>query len=200
MGLEGGIKTDVSIVPKKSQIFTISLLLISAFALFSAFAFLWTGKERWEIPLWCAALSGSVALLCWFFSHRNSELAGGAPTQLSADEKGLQFSFDPRNRPTKEMLLIFAEFAEAIAHRERLPKSSGLLDSEGVFIQGSEAEANLKIDRLNSIVEEKTSQMEALVKQLGSQTNPLPNIDVGAPNFTGEVLVNVSPAQGKPAA
>ncbi|MCQ2999778.1 hypothetical protein NLO98_08410 [Pseudomonas syringae] len=190
MTIGGDFKTSISITPQKSQVFTIALLVLSAISLVASFAFLWTGRERWDVPLFCAAITGGAGMLCWILSHRNADLSGGTPTQLSADDKGMQLSFDVRNPPTKEMLLIFASYAEAAACREPLPKSSGLLNEQGTIIEGSMLAANEQIEKLNLLVAEQAKQVEALSGGVSVSETLSQHSDTAAPGFTGEERVS----------
>lgn len=187
MDIKGRFRTDLSLSPQKSQVFVLGCLLVSAFCLFSSFAFLWVGKDKWEVPLICSAVAGGLAFVGWLFSHRNVDLSGGRTTELFADDRGLSIRMDARNHPTKQMLMAFASYAESAAHREKLPKSSGLIDSSGKVIEGSELEANQEIDRLNALVESQAEQMKTIAQNAKDGAINL-TAEIAAPSYTGTIL------------
>lgn len=190
MSMEGKFETTVSLTPQKSQIFTVGCLFLSGASLLASCAFLWTEKSGWAIPLAGAFFFGVGGFLCWLLSHRNSELAGGRPTQLTADDKNMTLTFDPRNQPTKQMLLMFAAHAEAIAYRELLPPSQGLVDDSGRIIKGSEIQANIKIDQLNKLVSEQAKKLEQLACDVRLNTSDSTNNkNISAPAYTGDAPV-----------
>ncbi|AMT88892.1 hypothetical protein AYO71_15585 [Pseudomonas koreensis] len=102
----------------------------------------------------------------------------------------MTLTFDPRNQPTKQMLLMFAAHAEAIAYRERLPPSQGLVDDSGRIIKGSEIEANINIDQLNKLVSEQAKKLEQLACDVRLNTSDLTNNkNISAPAYTGDAPV-----------
>lgn len=185
MGVEGKFETTVSLAPQKSQIFTVGCLALSGASLLASCAFLWAAKAGWEVPLAGSFLFGVAGFSCWLLSHRNSELSGGKVTQLTADDKSMTLTFDPRNQPTKQMLLMFSAHAESMAFRERLPRSQGLLDDSGNIIKDSEGEANLQIEQLNLLVNEQAERLERLACEVKSSYLSL-NENIFAPVYTGE--------------
>jgi hypothetical protein len=189
MGVNGKFETTVSLTPQKSQVFTIGCLTVCGLSLAACFAFLWTGRNGWEIPLYSSAAAGAMGLLCWILSHRNSDLAGGKSTHLTAAESGLAMTFDARNPPTKQMLLIFSNYVEAIAHRAPLPRSNGLIDSAGNVIVGSEVEANLEVDKLNEVAAQQTEAIERSLDHGYKSLEVSGRQDATAPLYTGEAPI-----------
>ncbi|WP_150784149.1 hypothetical protein [Pseudomonas fluorescens] len=185
MSVEGKFETTVSLAPQKSQIFTVGCLVLSGVSLLASCAFLWAGKAGWEVPLAGSFVFGMAGFACWLLSHRNSDLSGGRATQLTADERSMTLTFDPRNQPTKQMLLMFAAHAESMAFRECLPHSRGLLDDSGNVIKDSEVEANLQIEQLNMVVIEQAEKLERLACEIKSGVSSLGE-SISAPMYTGE--------------
>lgn len=186
MGMDGKFETTVSIIPQKSQVFTTGCLILSGLSLLSGFAFLWTEKDSWVVPIAVAAVSGAVGLLCWLLSHRNTDLSGGRATQLTADSNGMNLTFDARNQPSKQMLLIFSAYAESAAYRERLPHSNGLIDESGKVVENSEVIANVEIDQLNKFVAEQSEQLERLIGEIKVDGEAGLGSGVAAPSYTGD--------------
>ena len=186
MSLDGKFQTNVSLNPQKSQVFTIGCLVVSGFSLMASFAFLWTGRAGWEIPLYSSAVAGGAGLICWLLSHRNSDLSDGKSTQLTAAETGMSLTFDARNQPTKQMLLMFSNYAESVAHRERLPRSSGLIDGAGKVIRNSEVEANIEIDKLNLIAAQQAESLAGVIGEGSQKTISTADMNIAVPRYTGE--------------
>ncbi|WP_148290021.1 hypothetical protein [Pseudomonas fluorescens] len=184
MSLGGKFEANVNLTPLKSQIFTMACLGICGLSLCVCFAFLWTGRAGWEVPLISSATAGAVGVLCWLLSHRNSELSGGKSTQFTVAEGRMSMTFDARNQPTKQMLLIFSDYAEAVAHREPLPPSSGFVDKSGAVISNSEVDANAEIDKLNRLAAQQAEQLGAIIGS--GRERPLPSADISVPLYTGE--------------
>ncbi|MCS3512559.1 hypothetical protein [Pseudomonas grimontii] len=186
MSFSGGVQAEIKVSPQKSQIFIAISAIASACSLLACFAFLWTGRERWEIPLYAAAAAGLVAFICWLISHRNSDLSGGAPTEIKISPEQLSVTIDPRADLNKNILQGVSDYINTIVSRQPLPISSGVVNADGTIVKDSGAAAEVEVNRLNQIA---AAQLQQVIKLFGVQKKDSALSDqefIEPPNYTGE--------------
>ncbi|WP_146024551.1 MULTISPECIES: hypothetical protein [unclassified Pseudomonas] len=188
MSLKGEFHSQLNLAPKRSQVFTTCWVVLTALSLAAGFAFLWVGKDMWYIPIVASALCACISMCSYAMSHKNIDLSGGSPTEIHADSESVRIICDPRNSPSKDMLRIFAEHINAVVHRRPLPRSSGLVGSDGVVIPNTIDVANAQIDTLNASALEEEKRIDSMIN--AAQSDPLA-MGKAAPNYTGAVLEGV---------
>ncbi|MDF7792895.1 hypothetical protein [Pseudomonas syringae] len=160
--MSGAVKADLSITPRRSQIF----VTISAFAaigcLAAGFIFLWFEKPRWELPFLTAAVCGALSFAAWCMSHRNVDMSGGQATRLTVSATEMSVEIDARTAVPPNLMQHFSSFFNAVAHRAMLPDSSGVLDESGKIIPDSQAAAIEAVREVNELARKQTDELVSL--------------------------------------
>ncbi|WNF47916.1 hypothetical protein RHP75_05645 [Pseudomonas sp. SG20056] len=168
LNAKAALTAKFSFLPRRSQIFVVTTILISAAAAFAGIIFQWYEKPGAAGPYSVAAIFALISSVGFLISHRNSDLADATQTQLRINRDEIIFSGDPRMPEHQRTLLAMSEAFAAMAHMRPLPAADGLIDSNGQPIPNSEAQAKLVIDAAN----EKASQlMIDSLAALGSAQN-----------------------------
>lgn len=188
MALKGGVQANIKFSPQKSQIFIAVCSFSSSLCLLASFAFLWTERERWEVPLYCGGVLILLSFICWLISHKSADLSGAPATEIKISPDQMSVSMDPRADFNKNLLQGFSDYINVIINRKPLPMPSGVVNSDGTIIPGSSKEAEEEVNKLNLIAEE---QYKQAVKLFGGERPSVKEPDpvsIEPPNFTGDIL------------
>ncbi|WP_414430345.1 hypothetical protein ACMG4M_15405 [Alcanivorax sp. IL3] len=143
------LSADVKIVAQKSQAAPLALLGLCALSLIGGFFFLWHQPERSWICFLFSFLFLAVGTICWWLSHKRSDLDSGAPTIIDSKKTGLSLTTDSRLLDSKSSAETLARLITEIAHREPLPEPDGMIDENGIPNPERKAEAKKIVDEAN---------------------------------------------------
>lgn len=188
MGLQGGVQADIKFAPQKSQIFIAICSLASFVSIMISFAFLWTGREHWDIPLCSGGALIGVAFVCWLISHRNVDLSGGNATEIKITPDQMSVIMDPRASFDKTLLQGFSDYINVIVNRKPLPMSSGIVSADGSIVPGSAKESEEEIIRLNLLAEQQLKQAVKFLRGEAPSVKEVVPVSIEPPDFTGDVL------------
>lgn len=164
-------KVAASFKPKKSQGFVLLTLIGGLCFGGAALFFAWYEHRLTWLPS-CLCLTLLVAsFVSWLLSHKNADLEGSAPTVIEDKKTGVSFQTDTRlllSYPNK--MQDWVAFFTLLANKQPLPSASGVIDSAGNIVPGSEGAANTNVSQINDKSKELT--MQAIESLANRKANP----------------------------
>ena len=134
------LTTKISLRPQGSQVVLLAFVLVSSICIFVGFHFLWSERSSWPIPLVTGAIIALATLFAWFHARRDIDLRDAPPTEITTPA-GMHVSTDARSLASPALLQGLTNVLQILSHREPLPEPDGLVNEDGVPVQGSKAEA-----------------------------------------------------------
>lgn len=155
---KAGLTTKISLRPQGSQVVLLAFVLLSCICLLVGFYFLWSENSAWPIPLVIGAIITVATLIAWFHSRRDIDLRDAPPTEITTPA-GVRVSVDARSLASPALLQGLANVFQILSQREPLPDPDGLVNKDGVPVQGSKAEAVSIVRATNEDIREQTGEL-----------------------------------------
>jgi hypothetical protein len=147
--IDSKLKTNISVIPKGSQVFLIGLLLLIAFLFGLSVYLLINNIEAWGYFFIAAIMLCFWAMLAWRSSNDNIDLATSYPTTLTTS-KGESFSTDTSVLRNPEAANVFIQLIQEAIQRKPLPEPEGLVGSNHELLLNSQNQAKQEVNQINS--------------------------------------------------
>ena len=147
--------------PQGSQVVLLAFLLLSGICIVVGFQFLWYEKSTWPIPFFTGATVALLTLFAWFRSRRDVDLRDASPTEITTPE-GMRVSADARSLASPALLQTLANVLQILSHREPLPEPDGLVNDDGVPVEGSKADALSIVRSINEGIRENMGEFATM--------------------------------------
>jgi len=162
------------LLPERSQVFLIALAVLAGISLVTCFSFLWHGKSGAWIPFLSAIGLIVLATVLWGKSRRDIDLAGGLPTTITDEAKGVTVTVDPRILDLQNSLEPITKIISILAFRKPLPTPDGIVDSDWKPDPSRKEEA---IQLVNVVNERAQSITDSTIEMLRGQSQKQPKFD-----------------------
>lgn len=153
MNYKANLNTDVNITPSRSQVVLVALIAVICICFLVGFFFLWEEKDYAWVPLSIGLIIVLMVLYAWFKAQKDTDLEHASPTTLT-DAAGNAISTDSRALMSPVGIQAVERIYNLISHRVPLPRADGVVDSSGKPVPNTEAEANTRVDKVNSEAQE----------------------------------------------
>lgn len=128
---KSNLKAKILLNPAKSQIFLISLLLLSFFLLALGMFFLWHNKLIGLLFFFSGMILVGASIYGWFVSQKSIDLDENIPTTVFKDKDIVQISTDSRSLNSKQATQCLINLIQTISVREELPYADGVVTKNG---------------------------------------------------------------------
>ncbi|WP_430247445.1 hypothetical protein ACIH2S_11125 [Providencia sp. PAZ2] len=137
--LKSHLKAKLLLNPAKSQIFLISLLLLSFFLTSLGVFFLWHSKLIGLLPFFAGLILVAVSIAGWFVSQKSIDLDKSIPTTVFKDKDTVQISTDSRSLNSKQATQCLINLIQTVHAREELPYPDGVVAKNGSICTDQES-------------------------------------------------------------
>ncbi|MES2400199.1 MAG: hypothetical protein V4573_09450 [Pseudomonadota bacterium] len=147
--LDAQVDAQLKLLPSRSQVFVLGLLVLSGLGFFVGCAFLWHEKPSAWVPfLFCVGflLAGGFA---WQRSQGDTDLDGAHPTKLNLAAGTIQLETDSRTLSSREKIQHIGSLISMLGHRDVLPEPDGLVSASGEPLPEQKQEAIARVTAAN---------------------------------------------------
>ena len=155
------LSTKISLRPVGSQVLLVAIVIVSGMCFLTGFFFLWYDRSGWPIPVLTGAILALLALFAWFTSKRDVDFSHASPTQIITPT-GLEVTADARSLASPDLLQGLTRVLQIVNHREPLPDPDGLVNNEGVPVEGSKADAVSRVCAINQLIRKQTGEFTTM--------------------------------------
>lgn len=161
------LRTGIDLKPERSQVFVVTLALISAICLSVGFLFLWFKPEYSWVPLTVGLCIVAGSIYTWQESHKDIDLANATPTSISDKRSGVDITTDTRVLAAPEIVRHLERLFSSLSHRIPLPEPDGLVDNRGSPLPGKKQEAIERVQKVNEEAADLTKK--AMIFMIGEK-------------------------------
>lgn len=161
------LRTGIDLKPERSQVFVVTLALISAICLSVGFLFLWFKPEYSWVPLAIGLCIVGGSIYTWKKSHKDIDLVNATPTSISDKRSGLDITTDTRVLAAPEIVKQLERLFSSLSHRIPLPEPDGLVDNKGSPVPGKKQEAIERVQKVNEEAADLTKK--AMIFMIGGK-------------------------------
>lgn len=192
------LSARISLKPQGSQVVLLAFVLFSCICIFVGFQFLWYEKSAWPIPFFTGATVALATLFAWLHSRRDIDLRDAPPTVITTPA-GMHVSADARSLASPALLQGLANVLQILSHREPLSEPDGLVNEDGVPVEGSKAEAVSIVRAINEDIREHIGEFATMfVRRDRADSIQQPVLSQEGDNSLIETNVVTSPVPQQP--